>query len=268
MSDGEVRKQKSAASIDGGQIGTLRGCLVDGDPAQLARSRRARRRAVAISLLTQAAAVAAILIVPLIWATDRMALASQPPMPIFARGGPPHRNASSPPPRPQRQRFEPCKFCPPRRIPTDIVISDPISSITDLNSPNLPAGNCPKCPDIPGAISSLTTSSGPAVPRPPETKAPTPRRISDPNIEAAKLLYRVEPVYPFLAKQTRRGGRVELHAIIATDGTIQSLQVVSGDPWFVQSALEAVQQWRYRPTILNGQPVEVDTTITVIYHVQ
>jgi protein TonB len=61
---------------------------------------------------------------------------------------------------------------------------------------------------------------------------------------------------------------VELHAIIATDGTIQSLQAVGGDPVFIRSALDAVRQWRYRPTILNGQPVEVETTITVIYHAQ
>lgn len=267
MSDGEVRKQKSAASIAGGEIVPLRGCLVDGDPARLARSRRARRRAVAISLLTQAAAVAAILIIPLIWATDRIALASQPPMPIYVSGDTP-RHDTRPAPARNAHRFQACTSCPPTHVPTHIVTSDPLSPGTGDGAANLTPGNCPGCPEIIGAISSFTTTSGPPVPRPPETKAPTPRRISDPNIEAAKLLYRVEPVYPFLAKQARRGGRVELHAIIATDGTIQSLQVVSGDPWFVQSALEAVQQWRYRPTILNGQPVEVDTTITVIYHVQ
>jgi TonB family protein len=61
---------------------------------------------------------------------------------------------------------------------------------------------------------------------------------------------------------------VELRAIIATDGTIQSLQVVSGDPLFYQSVLEAVRQWRYRPTVLNGIAVEIDTFITVIYNMQ
>ena len=55
--------------------------------------------------------------------------------------------------------------------------------------------------------------------------------------------------------------------MIATDGTIQSLQVVSGDPLFYQSAMEAVRQWRYRPTVLNGEAVEVDTFITVIYNI-
>ena len=80
------------------------------------------------------------------------------------------------------------------------------------------------------------------------------------------LIHRVEPVYPTLARQTRRVGRVELRAIIATDGTIQSLQVISGDPLFYQSAMEAVRQWRYRPTVLKGEPVEIDTFISVIYN--
>ena len=81
------------------------------------------------------------------------------------------------------------------------------------------------------------------------------------------LIRRVEPVYPPLAIQIHREGRVELRAIIATDGTIRSLEIVSGDPIFYQSALEAVRQWHYKPTILNGQPVEIDTHITVIYTV-
>jgi periplasmic protein TonB len=59
-----------------------------------------------------------------------------------------------------------------------------------------------------------------------------------------------------------------LRAIIATDGSIQSLQVVGGDPLFFQSALAAVQQWQYRPTVLNGRAVEIDTFVTVIYSLQ
>ncbi len=82
------------------------------------------------------------------------------------------------------------------------------------------------------------------------------------------LTHRVEPIYPALAKQIHKEGRVELHAIIGTDGKIQSLEIVSGDPLLVRSAAEAVQQWRYKPAILNGQPVEIDTYITVIYTMQ
>ena len=82
------------------------------------------------------------------------------------------------------------------------------------------------------------------------------------------LIHRVEPVYPTLPRQLGRSGRVELRAIIATDGSIQSLEVVGGDPLFYQSARDAVRQWRYSPTVLNGQPVEIDTYISVIYSME
>lgn len=80
-----------------------------------------------------------------------------------------------------------------------------------------------------------------------------------------KLITRVEPIYPPLARQIHREGRVELRALISTEGAIESLEVISGDPFFIQSAISAVREWRYRPTILNGRPIEVDTRITVIY---
>jgi len=88
------------------------------------------------------------------------------------------------------------------------------------------------------------------------------------RVDPAMLVRRVEPVYPPMARQIRRSGKVELHALIAADGKVQSLELVSGDPLLVQSALDAVKQWRYKPTLLNGQPVEVDTYITVIYTLQ
>src|SRR5262249_25655775 len=104
---------------------------------------------------------------------------------------------------------------------------------------------------------------GPAAPSDPNQNQK--KRISIGRIEPAMILHRVEPVYPTLMRQIRRSGKVELRAIISTDGTIESLQAVSGDTGFYASALEAVRQWRYRPTYLNGQPVEVETIITVIY---
>ena len=91
-----------------------------------------------------------------------------------------------------------------------------------------------------------------------------PMKISEPVLQA-QLISRLEPRYPPLALQTRKEGTVLLHAIISRDGRITALEVVSGSPWFAQTALEAVRQWRYRPTILNGEPVEVETSITVIF---
>jgi len=82
---------------------------------------------------------------------------------------------------------------------------------------------------------------------------------------AAQLLNSVQPVYPALAREVRLSGTVRLHAVISTDGAVKELEVLSGHPLLVQSALDAVRQWKYRPTLLNGEPVEVDTTIDVIY---
>jgi protein TonB len=84
-------------------------------------------------------------------------------------------------------------------------------------------------------------------------------------VTQASLINKVSPVYPPLARQTRVSGTVRLHAIISKDGAVQQLEVLSGHPLLVQSALDAVRQWRYRPTLLNGEPVEVDTTIDVIF---
>jgi protein TonB len=92
----------------------------------------------------------------------------------------------------------------------------------------------------------------------------TPVRVGG-EVQSAKLIKRVVPAYPQSARQLRISGVVHLLGIIARDGTIQRLQVVSGHPLLRQAALEAVSQWVYRPTVLNGQPVEVEAPIDVIF---
>ena len=77
------------------------------------------------------------------------------------------------------------------------------------------------------------------------------------------LLRRVDPVYPPLAKQARIQGVVVLEAEISKEGTIDNLKVITGHPLLIQAAIDAVKQWRYKPTLLNGEPVPVVTTITV-----
>ncbi len=77
------------------------------------------------------------------------------------------------------------------------------------------------------------------------------------------LVHEVKPQYPSLARQARIQGTVVLQAVIGKDGTVQNLQVLSGHPMLNQAALEAVKQWRYKPYYLNGEPVEVDTQISV-----
>lgn len=85
------------------------------------------------------------------------------------------------------------------------------------------------------------------------------------NFIAGKLLNRVQPVYPALARQTRIQGVVRLHTILQKDGTVQQLEVITGHPLLVLAAMDAVRQWRYEPTLLNGEPVEVDTTVDVVF---
>ena len=79
----------------------------------------------------------------------------------------------------------------------------------------------------------------------------------------ANLVHRVQPAYPPLARAARIQGSVVLQAVISKTGTIENLQVLNGHPMLVRAALDAVQQWRYRPYFLNGEPVEVETQITV-----
>jgi protein TonB len=110
-----------------------------------------------------------------------------------------------------------------------------------------------------GVIGGIGTA-----PPPPKPKPTGPVRVGG-NVQAARIVNRVQPVYPPLARQTRISGTVRLHAIISKDGTIQQLEVMSGHPLLQQAALDAVRQWRYQPTLLNGEPVEVDTTIDVIF---
>src|SRR5256884_1944785 len=93
-----------------------------------------------------------------------------------------------------------------------------------------------------------------------------PRPVHHPPIShwmEGNLIHRVQPEYPPLAIQTRTQGQVVLRAVISRGGTIENLQVVSGHPLLVRAALEAVRQWRYRPYVLNGEPVEVETQVTV-----
>jgi TonB family protein len=113
-----------------------------------------------------------------------------------------------------------------------------------------------------GVIGGVIGGTGEAPPPPRPAQA---RIRQGGNITAAMLTKRVQPVYPPLAVQTRISGTVRLHAIISKDGTIQQLEVVSGHPLLLQAAMDAVRQWTYRRTFLNGEPVEVDTTIDVIF---
>lgn len=115
----------------------------------------------------------------------------------------------------------------------------------------------PYVPGDPGPNITICADCQPIAPHVPEKPRPISRFME------ALLVHRVEPVYPKTAILINLQGEVRLHAIIARDGTIQSLSVTNGHPMLAQAALDAVRQWRYRPYVLNGQAVEVETFITV-----
>jgi TonB family protein len=102
----------------------------------------------------------------------------------------------------------------------------------------------------------------------PQRAAPThkPMRIRvGSNVASARITHMVPPVYPEAAKAAHVAGTVVLRCIIAKDGTMMQLTYVSGPPLLLQAALEAVHQWTYQPTLLNGEPLEVDTTVSVVF---
>ena len=107
---------------------------------------------------------------------------------------------------------------------------------------------------------TLTTPLAPVSPPPPG--APQQIRVES-NLQAANLIKRVVPVYPVLARSAGIQGIVRFTAVIGKDGKIQNLKLISGPPPLVDAASEAVKRWLYRPTLLNGQPVEVITQINV-----
>jgi TonB family protein len=249
---------RESCQVSGDELGVLNGCLVDGDPEQETRQRKIRRRALILSVALQGLVIAAIVLLPLFGKPGRIALANVTPLPPYY---------SRPAPRPAkdvqpRRPDSTCRSCAPRSISPVIVFHDPPRADDAQGEPRFDGI------EIPGAMAPPLDVRPLTAPPPPRTEVARPRFVHMTHIDQAMLTHRVEPVYPTLARQIGRSGRVELRAIIAADGTIQSLEAVAGDPIFYQSALQAVRQWRYTPTLLNGQQVQVDTYITVIYNVQ
>lgn len=168
---------------------------------------------------------------------------------------------------------------PPSAFVAPPLIPEKIAVVVD-EPPRLPAGFVPVSGDgVRGSsLIDLISNHGTIEPPPAPPVAPTPppppvvmkpellRRGGD--VQAANLIYQVKPVYPPLARQARVQGAVVVEAIINKDGAIESLRVISGNPLLNQAAVDAVKQWRYRPTLLNGDPVPVLTTVTVTFTLQ
>jgi protein TonB len=217
---------------------------------------------VLVSTIVQASILGVLILIPLIY-TEALPKAMLSTLLI----APPPPPPPPPPPAPVKTIIKPVarliqsgKLVQPRAIPKEVAVFKeaelPPDVINNTNTGGVFGG-------IPGQ-GIIGGSSGPAAPPPP--KPVTPARIKQGgNVTAASIVTQTRPVYPPLARQARIQGTVTLHAIIDKDGRVAQLEVVSGHPLLVQAALDAVKQWRYKPTLLNGDPVEVDTTIQVTF---
>jgi protein TonB len=220
---------------------------------------------VAVSLSVQCLAVTILLLIPLLH-TETLRL-PDPPQPRLIRTW-----ITQPPVPPQKT------------APRSTALSVPSASRPVFVVPSVHPASA-RTIDVPSADSEPATWSGPAgttfvsplgtgtLPsrtdlqksaNPPEAKPVVsgPFRVSG-GVEGAKLVFGPHPVYPTIAKAARSQGVVKLEAIIAADGNIRNLRVVSGPPLLVNAAVDAVRQWRYQPTLLNGIAVEVLTEIDV-----
>lgn len=243
--------------------------LVDGDSARVDRFRRLRRKAVLFSVVVEAMVLAALLLAPLASPESLTRRHQWTPIPPFGRAS--HVSVRPVPPHGDYGPRRPFPIISPYQHP---MIHGPIPRPDDSpgenSDPNPGVGPGEGQPGDRDGV--LFGNNSPISSRPPEPPKPAEHVVTrvtrSEGVQLALLINRVVPAYPPLPRQARIEGEVKLHAIIGTDGTIRSLEVESGHPLLVQAALDAVRQWRYRPALLSGRPVEVETFITVIFHLQ
>jgi len=189
--------------------------------------------------------------------------------------------APLPPPPPPSSLASQTSRSASRRVNSEEILREPPSiprNIAQVHDESLPPAQFPSTSvGVPGGINDgqsgavldhvLQSILGNPTPQPPPlqtSKSTPPQRIRQGGwVIAAKLIFQPKPEYPELARLARVEGDVEFEAVISKDGTIEQLKVLRGHPLLVNAALEAVRQWRYQPTLLNGEPVEVVTEITV-----
>ncbi len=160
--------------------------------------------------------------------------------------------------------MNPRPFVSPVKIPAGIPVVDDAGSDAPIYNPG------PATTGTGTVLDGVIGGLGPVIaapPKPPVAHAQTAKPAAPipigGKVMEAKILKRVMPLYPPLAKSARISGKVHLMSIIAKDGTIQKLEVIDGHPLLIGAALEAVKQWIYRPTMLNGEPVDVIAPIEV-----
>jgi len=214
--------------------------------------------ALAASLGAQTLAVGTLLLLPLLY-TDRLPFV-QLQLPTFMPSPPPPEHPKSEPtPRTRPGVRIGHVFTVPTAIP-------PLNTQPEIidTAPGLPDRIDPGSP-VPLALNMIFTH---VIPPPPQVIEPAPSAPVSvtSEIQSAKLMRKVIPVYPRMAIIAHISGTVRLIGKVGTDGTVQQIQVVSDPALLVQAALDAVRQWVYRPTLLHGKPVEVVAPIDVTFN--
>ncbi len=236
---------------------------------QLVSEKTARKPlAVALSLSGQVGLLGLTILFPLIHTAaitpGRRLTQYVPVLKPWGRPKPEVRRSTGTPARgkPGMAVFREHVFVAPAVIPSRIELADDAPSVGMPDDGPVTYGS----PDgVYGlAPTGIIAPPKPAAPVPPRATTIAPPRVRVGGVvQSAKLLRQAKPVYPPLARSARISGVVRLEAVIGRNGTIESLHVMSGHPLLVEAALEAVRQWVYQPTLLNGDAVEVLTQIEV-----
>ncbi|HKS80914.1 MAG TPA: energy transducer TonB [Candidatus Acidoferrales bacterium] len=238
------------------ELGSFTQCMIDGDAEAIGRARRLRRKAFTASVAFECVLVVAMLLLPLITPGVLQKVYLVTPLPPYAapsNAQPARQHAPSHPARGEAlivDRIYPTAPTTRRHVELGSTVAPDLGPAS--NSVGIP-GNGPGIP--------FSTGSE-AGPPPPVEHHEKPRLISRGAMEGS-LIHRVDPVYPAIARNAHITGEVKIRATIGTDGVIHNWEVISGNPIFFTSTIAAIRQWRYRPTLLSGEPVEVETFITV-----
>ena len=234
--------------------------------------RKRRTWTTLVSIVLQSFLIGVLIVVPL-WFTEELprqqllTLLEAPPPPP-----PPPPPAASPASAPKSVKVTSniveAHLRTPSRIPTKVQMIKEDAAVPPAGVAGGVIGGVPggtpggQLDGVLGGIIGSASNFVPKVSKP--APQPTVQRVRvSQGVTKGLLVSRVEPTYPTVAHEARVQGVVVLTAIIGKDGNVERLQLESGNPLLVQAAIDAVKQWRYKPFLLNGQPVEIETTITV-----
>ncbi|HEY3936263.1 MAG TPA: energy transducer TonB [Bryobacteraceae bacterium] len=216
-------------------------------------------RTMVLSMLLEACALAVLLLIPLVYT---QVLPNAQLRSVLAAPAAPLASLPKPVTATNEPRRAAARIFNPTVLPAVPAVTKQINPSSESAVP--PDVGTPAASAAVGTGDLIGTGPGIAVPPlPPPARQVQHGPIRVGSISEANLIHKVQPIYPALAKSTRVQGIVEFTATISKQGTIENLRLVRGHPLLVNAARDAILQWKYRPTVLNGEPVEVITDILV-----